>query len=84
MPTADRKPRRRIHDRTEPTFANNNELYDAMRACRTPDDWAALRQPAIRFMAQRLKPDEAAKCFDAYQSRPILIPGPPPQQSVTA
>ncbi|VTU29458.1 hypothetical protein H6CHR_03199 [Variovorax sp. PBL-H6] len=80
MPTSDRKPRARR--KTDEPALSGLALARAMHAASgDPEAWAALRPCAIRGLTKgTLKPEQAARIFDAYGRKPYLMPSLPPSQ----
>lgn len=80
MPTSDRKPRARR--KTDEPALTGVALTRAMHAAKgDPEAWAALRPRAIRGLTKgNLRPEEAARIFDAYGRKPHLMPRLPPAQ----
>lgn len=80
MPTADRRPRRRLKPK-EAAPENLHDLYEQARTA-TAEDWDnGLRRRFVRFLVdvRGHKPDEAAGIVRAFERKPYLIPGCPPK-----
>lgn len=81
MPTADRRPRRRLKPKEAEHKTTLHDLYEQARSA-TPEDWDnGLRRRFVRHLVDHrgLTQEIAASIARAFERKPYLIPMRPPR-----